>query len=75
MNLEHIKIEISNPRPSGGQQVGVIPTGVKVTHLPSGLVAICESERSQMRNRNIAMAMIEYGLTEIIGKDSQSTKP
>lgn len=65
MNLKHLKIEISNPIPSGGQRAGIIPTGVKITHLPTGLIAICESELSQHKNRNVAMAMIEYGLAEI----------
>lgn len=47
----------------GGQHVGLGSPGVKVTHEPSGLVAISQHCRSQSRNRAVAIAMIEGGLT------------
>lgn len=55
-------IEIYPPRSLGGQHVGTRP-GVKVTHIPTGLVAICETERSQHRNKQIALDMLMGGLT------------
>ena len=60
------KIEALEKTPLSGQHCGTIPTGVKVTHVPTGLTASCNTERSQMKNRDIAMAMIEYGLTFIL---------
>lgn len=48
----------------GGQHVGVTSTGVKIVHIPTGITAIVETERSQHRNRQIALEMIEYGLIE-----------
>jgi len=48
--------------PPGGQHAGV-RSGVKITHIPTGLTAICETERSQHRNKQIAMDMILGGLT------------
>jgi len=57
-------IEHYRTRPPGGQQVSLTETGVKVTYVPTGMIAICTSERSQLHNRRIAMAMIEYGLIE-----------
>lgn len=48
--------------PKGGQHCGT-RTGVKVTHAPTGLVAIVETERSQHRNKEIAVEMILGGLT------------
>jgi protein subunit release factor A len=59
---EDLKIEPLRRRPPGGQHVGV-ETGIRVTHLPSGLTAECDSERSQHRNRAIALDMILGGLT------------
>ncbi|UXN73391.1 hypothetical protein N8D56_21330 [Devosia sp. A8/3-2] len=59
---EHLKIEPRPPRNQGGQHVGY-PSGVKIEHIPSGLVAIAEAGRSQHRNRQIAMDMIMGGLT------------
>ena len=47
----------------GGQHVGCGPCGVRVTHIPSGLQAFCDAERSQHRNRAIAFAMLEGGVT------------
>ena len=58
---EDLKVECLRPFP-GGQQVGTW-SGIRVTHLPSGLTAECKTERSQHRNRQIAMDMILGGLT------------
>jgi len=59
---QDLRVETYEPTPPGGQHVGV-RTGVKVTHLPTGLIAICNTERSQHRNRQIAVDMILGGLT------------
>ncbi len=58
---EDLRVEVLR-RTTGGQHVGIDP-GVRVTHLPSGLTAECETERSQHRNRQIALDMILGGLT------------
>lgn len=55
------KIEVLEETPKGGQQSGRIPIGVKVTHVASGLTASCEFERSQYKNREIAIRMIMRG--------------
>lgn len=47
----------------GGQQVGM-PSGVQVEHLPTGTIAIVRTDRSQHRNREIALHMIESALTD-----------
>ena len=46
------------PREPGGQHVGSGPSGVKVTHNPSGITACVDIGRSQFDNRTIAMDMI-----------------
>jgi protein subunit release factor A len=56
-------IEAWPPRQTGGQVVGTGPSGVKVVHLATGLVACCDTGRSQHRNKEIAMHMIEAALT------------
>lgn len=65
MKPEDIKIESIDPRPKGGQHVGVTTAIVRVTHIPTGLVAQCGCERSQMRNRTVALSMLEWGLAEL----------
>lgn len=70
MITEHLKIEtgdrvqIVSRSAQGGQQVGVIPKGVMITHIPTGMISFCNHHRSQMKNRDAAIRMIEWGLTE-----------
>ena len=59
-----IKIEAWPPRKDrGGQHVGTGPSGVRVTHIPSGIEACVEIGRSQHVNREIAINMIEAAIT------------
>lgn len=67
MNHDELKTEvIHHPRPAG-QYAGATRTGVKVTHIPTGLSAYCDSKWSQNQNKLVAMSMIEWGLAEIRG--------
>lgn len=59
---ENLKMETYPPVQKGGQHVGS-PTGIRIEHIPSGLVAICNIERSQHKNRAVAMDMLMGGLT------------
>jgi peptide chain release factor 2 len=61
---DELKSSLYDPRPPGGQQVGLTPTGVKVEHLPTGTIAIVQTNRSQHKNREIAIRMIEAALTD-----------
>ena len=65
MNESDLKIEPFPLISKGGQHVSVVRTAIKVTHVPTGLIAISECERSQLKNKNVAMGMIEYGLSLI----------
>jgi peptide chain release factor 2 len=60
------KVEAINPNPPGGQHVGMTIHHIKVTHVPTGIYAVCMSERSQYRNRALAKRMVEAGL-ELMG--------
>lgn len=62
---EHMKVEIVGVTNFGVQHCGIIPMKVRVTHIATGLEAVCDVERSQMKNRNICISMIEWGLSEI----------
>ena len=65
MKSEDLKVELAYPRHPGGQSVGMPRSDIKVTHLPSGNVVIVGSERSQRQNRDLAVSMIEWMLTEM----------
>ena len=64
-NIEDLKIEPYPVVKAGGQHVTITRAGIQVTHTPSELVAICTVERSQIKNRDVAIAMIEAGLEKI----------
>lgn len=63
MNPEDLTVEAWPPRQKGGQHVGTGPSGVKITHIPSGIVACVSIGRSQFINREIAINMIEAAIT------------
>lgn len=62
---EHLKIEAWPPRENQGGQHVYPPSksGVRVTHIPSGIQAVVEIGRSQHRNAKIAINMIEAAIT------------
>jgi protein subunit release factor A len=63
MNELDFLIELHPPVKLGGQNVTITSSTIQVTHIPTQLTVICSHERSQVRNKNFALQMIEYGLT------------
>lgn len=49
----------------GGQQVGYTVTPIRVIHEPTGITAECGEARSQFKNREIAMSMIQWALVNL----------
>lgn len=58
-------VEVVRPPSIGGQHVGTFNYPIRVTHVPTGLRAECGWERSQHKNRKIAMEMVEWALIQL----------
>ena len=74
INESDLKIDVFHSSGAGGQSVNTSNSAIRITHLPTKIVVNCQNERSQLKNKEMAMKILKNKLYELYLKEEKNKK-